>query len=62
MVVSGAFELVVTHAMTLCSACGGECSWDRTTAFGAKFDENDSTVNYQIVDRPLEKSQQIVNR
>ncbi|OQV16181.1 Pescadillo-like protein [Hypsibius exemplaris] len=43
-------------------ACGGECSWDRNTAFGATFDENDSAVSYQIVDRPIEKKNQLINR
>lgn len=46
----------------LIRACGGECSWDRTTAFGATFDEQDKSIAYQVVDRPLEKSQQVINR
>ncbi|XP_055345727.1 pescadillo homolog [Paramacrobiotus metropolitanus] len=42
-------------------SCGGECSWDRTTAFGATFAEDDQTINYQIVDRPVERRQQVLN-
>lgn len=30
---------------------GGEVSWDRTVAFGSTYDENDSSITHQIVDR-----------
>lgn len=34
-------------------SCGGECSWDKTVGPGSTFDEDDPSIDYQIVDRPV---------
>ncbi|KAL5107497.1 hypothetical protein TcWFU_002844 [Taenia crassiceps] len=34
-------------------SCGGDCSWDATSGPGATYTEDDSGVDYQIVDRPM---------
>ncbi|CAL8089898.1 unnamed protein product [Calicophoron daubneyi] len=34
-------------------SCGGECSWDKTVSPGATFSEDDPSVDYQVVDRPM---------
>lgn len=39
----------------------GEVSWDKTVALGATYQEDDSTITHQIVDRPL-KGKTYLNR
>ncbi|VDP32461.1 unnamed protein product [Schistosoma curassoni] len=34
-------------------SCGGECSWDKIVSPGYTFQEDDPTVDYQVVDRPM---------
>ncbi|CAH8657774.1 unnamed protein product [Heterobilharzia americana] len=34
-------------------SCGGECSWDKIVSPGYTFQEDDPTIDYQVVDRPL---------
>ncbi|CAH8871753.1 unnamed protein product [Trichobilharzia szidati] len=34
-------------------SCGGECSWDKILCPGATFQEDDPSIDYQIVDRPM---------
>lgn len=34
-------------------ACGGDCSWDSASGPGATYNEDDSRINYQVVDRPM---------
>ncbi|KAK5644361.1 hypothetical protein RI129_005661 [Pyrocoelia pectoralis] len=33
--------------------CSGEVSWDKLLFVGSTFDEDDETITYQIVDRPI---------
>lgn len=34
-------------------SCGGECSWDKIVSPGYTFQEDDPTIDYQVVDRPM---------
>ncbi|VDD77018.1 unnamed protein product [Mesocestoides corti] len=34
-------------------ACGGDCSWDISSGPGATYTEDDSRIDYQVVDRPM---------
>ncbi|KAF8563276.1 hypothetical protein P879_08793 [Paragonimus westermani] len=34
-------------------SCGGECSWDKTVGPGSTFSEEDPSIDFQVVDRPM---------
>ncbi|TGZ51660.1 hypothetical protein CRM22_010735 [Opisthorchis felineus] len=34
-------------------SCGGECSWDKTVGPASTFTEEDPSIDYQVVDRPM---------
>ncbi|VDK32211.1 unnamed protein product [Taenia asiatica] len=36
-------------------SCGGDCSWDATSGPGATYTEEDSRIDYQVVDRPMKE-------
>lgn len=34
-------------------SCGGDCSWDATSGPGSIYGQDDTRIDYQVVDRPM---------